>query len=322
MALHGSCKLPVWSLFLPIIFQVALPAVPLPAQTQSPWFDDSSVFNHDDYASVRAELLALQVDTLPKRSGALAGILSAIIPGVGSFYAGNSTNGGIHLAVHLASIGVMVAGYSSACDNTFNICDESSGAFIVASSFAFVWFGNWVWSIVSGVNDASTYNRNVRREAAQQAQLEQELEEAQQAPKPAEPAPPIEPPPTEPRQPAVPAVPPAPDDIPIGYFSVGYWQATVEPPGFPSYTVRLAFYSVQEPGQVVGSADYESASPCSYDLILEYQGTNEFVVAQQLISGDCANGTRVLFTRSGDQLQARWLRDDRTPWFEATFTQY
>jgi hypothetical protein len=91
--------------------------------------------------------------------------------------------------------------------------------------------------------------------------------------------------------PATPS-PAAPDPMPIGYFAAGYWIGTLEPPGFASYPVRWSFYSEQKLGEVVGKAEYESPSPCSYDLILEFVGDAELVVAQQLVNGGCANGTR------------------------------
>ena len=111
------------------------------------------------------------------------------------------------------------------------------------------------------------------------------------------------------------------DPVPIGYFAAGYWIGTLEPPGFSSYPVRWTFYSRQELGEVVGDAYYESPSPCSYDLILEFVGTTELVVAQQLVTGDCANGTRVVLRREEEKLVAYWLRADKSPWFEAELTR-
>ena len=107
----------------------------------------------------------------------------------------------------------------------------------------------------------------------------------------------------------------------MGYFAAGYWIGTLEPPGFASYPVRWTFYSKQELGEVVGEAAYESPSPCSYDLILEFVGDAELVVAQQLVSGGCANGTRVILRRDGEKLWAYWLRPDKSAWFEAELTR-
>jgi hypothetical protein len=115
--------------------------------------------------------------------------------------------------------------------------------------------------------------------------------------------------------------PTAPSVLPIGYFAAGYWIGTLEPPGFASYPVRWSFYSEQKLGEVVGKAEYESPSPCSYDLILEFVGDAELVVAQQLVNGGCANGTRVILRRNEEKLWAYWLRPDKSAWFEAKLTR-
>ena len=138
---------------------------------------------------------------------------------------------------------------------------------------------------------------------------------------------PVEPPaprgePQEPAAPQEPAEPPAPGTTPIGSFSVGRWVATIEPPGFPSYPVNMTFYSEQSLGEIVGSANYEAPSwSCSYDLILEFVGNDNLVVAQELIGGDCPDGIRVVLTRQGANLGAEWLRPDESPWFEAVFVR-
>jgi len=136
---------------------------------------------------------------------------------------------------------------------------------------------------------------------------------------------------TAPPAPAAPSVatveipptvsPSKPSVLPIGYFAAGYWIGTLEPPGFSSYPVRWLFYSEQKLGEVVGEAQYESPSPCSYDLILEFVGPGELVVAQQLVSGDCANGTRVVLRREGEKLLAYWLKPDENLWFEAELSR-
>lgn len=149
---------------------------------------------------------------------------------------------------------------------------------------------------------------------------------------------PVEPPtPQEPAEPLAPQDPvepptrrdepqevrlPTPGATPIGSFSVGRWVATIEPPGFPSYPVNMTFYSEQSLGDIVGSANYESPSwSCSYDLILEFAGNDNLVVAQQLTMGDCPEGIRVVLTRQGANLGAEWLRPDESPWFEAVFVR-
>ena len=84
----------------------------------------------------------------------------------------------------------------------------------------------------------------------------------------------------------------------------------------------MTFYSEQSLGDIVGSANYESPSwSCSYDLILEFAGNDNLVVAQQLTIGDCPDGIRVVLTRQGANLGAEWLRPDESPWFEAVFVR-
>ncbi len=115
---------------------------------------------------------------------------------------------------------------------------------------------------------------------------------------------------------------PTPSPSTMGDFSVGQWVAEIEPPGFPSYPVNMTLYSEQAVGETVGRADYESASwSCSYDLILESAGTDDLVVVQQLSTGDCPDGIRVVLTRQGDNVQAEWLHSDDSLWFEAVFVR-
>jgi len=115
---------------------------------------------------------------------------------------------------------------------------------------------------------------------------------------------------------------PAPGPSPMGDFSVGQWVAEIEPPGFPSYPVNMTLYSEQSVGETVGRADYESASwSCTYDLILESAGSDDLVVVQQLSTGDCPDGIRVVLTRQGANVHAKWLQSDDSLWFEAVFVR-
>ncbi len=154
---------------------------------------------------------------------------------------------------------------------------------------------------------------------------------------PAAPLEPVEPPAQAPAEPPAaplePVEPPArrdepqenrlptPGASPMGDFAAGLWVGTLEPPGFSSYPVLITFYAEQELGEVVGDAEYESPSPCSYDLLLEFVGTGELVVVQQLLRGDCANGTRVILRREGEKLLAHWLKPDKSAWFEAELSR-
>ncbi len=127
----------------------------------------------------------------------------------------------------------------------------------------------------------------------------------------------------EPLQAAVePLAAPLPSALPMGYFLAGLWVTVVEPPDFPSYPVHLTIYSEQALGEVVGEARYESTSPCKYDLLLEYVGDNDMVLVQQLVSGDCAKGTRIVLRRGGKRLRGQWLKVDKSAWFGADLQRH
>ena len=53
------------------------------------------------------------------------------------------------------------------------------------------------------------------------------------------------------------------------------------------------------------------------DLLLEYVGDNDMVLVQQLVSGDCANGTRIVLRRDGKRLRGQWLKVDKSAWLGA-----
>lgn len=79
------------------------------------------------------------------KSPVAAGLLSSFVPGVGSFYAGNSKHGFVHFTIHMGSALIATA-----------VCGQGKdapcgGASDVAMLIALV---NWPWSIVSAVRDA------------------------------------------------------------------------------------------------------------------------------------------------------------------------
>lgn len=81
----------------------------------------------------------------------LAGILSFLIPGVGSFYAGNGGHGIRHLGLHLGSY-VLIGAAVASCDYDCS----GSGGLVLLGSLALL--GNDVWSIFTAVNDAKGHN--------------------------------------------------------------------------------------------------------------------------------------------------------------------
>jgi len=94
-----------------------------------------------------------------RKEPALAGVLSFIIPGLGSFYAGNNRHGIIHLSVHVASFFVMIVGAAAAVDTVDPTTGAISGGGI--GTFMVGWLAlvvNDIWSIFTAINDANRFN--------------------------------------------------------------------------------------------------------------------------------------------------------------------
>ena len=87
----------------------------------------------------------------------VAGVLSWVVPGLGSFYAGHSKHGWTHLAVAGASLVIMVVGVSDCVgDDFYSDCDTGLG-FAAVGYLGYV--VNAIWGIVSAVGDANAANR-------------------------------------------------------------------------------------------------------------------------------------------------------------------
>jgi hypothetical protein len=91
------------------------------------------------------------------KNPAAAGAMSLIVPGLGSFYAGNARHGGVHLGVAAASLVVLVAGIGMSFSEcpllSDQPCNSSSGDFL-ASVGLISYVVNDVWSVVTAVHDA------------------------------------------------------------------------------------------------------------------------------------------------------------------------
>ena len=97
------------------------------------------------------------------KSPALAGVLSWIIPGVGSYYAGHNGHGTIHLGIAIGSYIVMIAGATSAvddCSSFDSTYDCGSGGLGLAAAGWVMYLVNDVWSIFTAVGDAREFNKN------------------------------------------------------------------------------------------------------------------------------------------------------------------
>jgi hypothetical protein len=85
------------------------------------------------------------------RSKLLAGAMSAFVPGLGSFYAGNARHGAVHLLIHTVT-GVYVLVGSMSCLTAWGGETECEGGAVNVAALG--WLVNWGWSIVSAVTDA------------------------------------------------------------------------------------------------------------------------------------------------------------------------
>ncbi len=79
------------------------------------------------------------------RSPVAAGLLSFLIPGAGSFYAGNSKRGFVHLSI---ALGAAFVGMASCGQGKDAPCGGASDVAMLVSLV------NWPWSVVSAVRDA------------------------------------------------------------------------------------------------------------------------------------------------------------------------
>ncbi len=84
-----------------------------------------------------------------EKSTYVAGLLSLLLPGAGSFYAGNSAHGWTHLLIEAGTFG---AGFLVA-----HTCNGELGCGIeVLTGVGVVLIANQVWSIVTAVRDVSS----------------------------------------------------------------------------------------------------------------------------------------------------------------------
>lgn len=92
------------------------------------------------------------------KSPLLAGVLSYLLPGTGSFYAGNSRHGVRHLAI---AAGAMTLAVSTGCGSDqgwgdFGCPNRGRGTLFLVGLAA---YGvNAIWSIVTAVEDADAHN--------------------------------------------------------------------------------------------------------------------------------------------------------------------
>ena len=92
------------------------------------------------------------------KNPALAGVLSVVVPGLGSFYAGNTGHGIRHLAAVPIIIGVTALGLKGA--NKDDGEAEAAELLVLAGGIGLL-LANSVWSVVTAVSDVNEYNRKL-----------------------------------------------------------------------------------------------------------------------------------------------------------------
>lgn len=110
--------------------------------------------------SAPAQLVA-QEDKPGGRDSGVAALLSLAVPGLGSFYAGNSGHGLRHAAIAGSSVAFTFAGLSSCELGILGGPSEAEGC-VVAGLSALVFVGNWIWGAATAASDAKEYNRNLQ----------------------------------------------------------------------------------------------------------------------------------------------------------------
>lgn len=143
-------------LYLTAVLSFTLAASAAAQQSKS-----SSIVHRPTPAVGSAQFVPARAGSLPfvpvegeVKSPVAAGLLSFVMPGVGSFYAGNSRHGFAHFGVALGSAFVAMASCGVGDDSP---CGGASDAAILVNLV------NWPWSIVTAVRDARSTKDGARR---------------------------------------------------------------------------------------------------------------------------------------------------------------
>ena len=114
------------------------------------WHQGDTVFGLDGGAPVGSSLSQVA----DRKEPALAGALSFLVPfGTGSFYAGNSKHGLVHLTVGAVAAAVFSASFC------VNYCPSGEGQGPWAGIALVAFSINWVAGTVVAVSDAKAFNR-------------------------------------------------------------------------------------------------------------------------------------------------------------------
>jgi hypothetical protein len=196
------------------------------------------------------------------------------------------------LLLGLATLGGTLGGLAAACDDGFNFCDEDDAGYTIAGIFALGYVVNWVWGIVTAVNDVGSYNSWLRSQAQ-----------------------PIKPPTAEPAPVPEPAPAPA-EPTELGRDASGTWVGSISPFNSMPYSVKMSVSAADRVGDPAGVILYsQPASACGYFLTLDAVGEETFTFRQNTDESGCDAFGKVSFTWEGeDILTGRWYRPDGTFW--------
>lgn len=107
---------------------------------------------------------AAQVVGDERKDPFVAGALSWLVPGLGSFYAENSRHGKRHLIILGGSVVALAAGWNSCISSLAGSCTLMTLGYVA-------WLGNDVWAIVTAVQDANAYNATLSSTSGEQGAL-------------------------------------------------------------------------------------------------------------------------------------------------------
>lgn len=98
----------------------------------------------------------------PSRSPSAAGLMSFVVPGTGSFYAGNTGHGARHVVLGGGTL-VLALARASDCDLGILGGTSDTEGCVVSGIAALVFIGNWLWSVSTAVGDAKEFNQRQRK---------------------------------------------------------------------------------------------------------------------------------------------------------------
>jgi hypothetical protein len=108
---------------------------------------------------------------LDRKNAVLAGSMSAILAGTGSYYAGDAVHGARHSSTQLVAVLFFTIGKTWEWRECFHVFEPEdpncgSGGKVLYSAALAVGVVNGIWSVFTAVADARAYNEKRRREGS------------------------------------------------------------------------------------------------------------------------------------------------------------